>query len=382
MQEATLRSTSVKLSFGLGVALLALAAGCGDGSSNGQGGAGGAATSATGTGGAAAPCPAGSHLEDDGVCRSAITAWAMGPALPQATDHHVSFIVEGDQADYLFVAGGFNGTDVVPAVWRTTIDQGQVGGWEARPSLPTPMSGQGLAVVGDRLVLTGGRRMGFALQPTTNIATISVGGELTDWVVGPPMSQSRFHHSTEVHDGTIYAIGGLVGDGTSNTDNVARLTSLDGSWEDVTPLPEPRSHHCSLVHDGRLYVIGGLTGNPAGSHTSHRDVLSAEIGDGGELGAWAEMGELPETLATHSCFVEMGYLYVVGGVRGGISFSDEVLRTALDAEGRTGAWEAQPSLPSRRAHTHQTPRHEGFIYSAGGRVDGQSIADVFVGELQ
>lgn len=336
----------------------------------------------TGTGGVGgAECPAGSHLEA-GECRSAIAGWATAPELPEATDHHVSFIVEGDEADHLLVVGGFDGTGVVNDVRRAAIDHGEVGSWETMAPLPEVMSGQGLAIIGDRLVLTGGRRSNFAIQPTTNIGTVSATGELTGWTIGPPMALSRFHHTTEVHDGTIYVIGGLVGGGTNNTDNVARFASLDGAWLDVTPLPEPRSHHCSVVHGGPLFVAGGLTGNPAGSHTSHRDVLCANIESGGELGPWTVSSELPATLATHSCFVHRGHLYVVGGVRDGATFSDQVLRATIDAEGQLGPWTSQPSLPRSRAHTHQTPQLDGFIYSAGGRDDGQSIADVFVGEFR
>lgn len=371
--EMGLALVATTLSFGLG---------CGEASSDGQGGVGGTSTTSAGGGGEGGKaCPAGSHLED-GACRSAIVGWGTGPALPQATDHHVSFIVEGTDADHLFVAGGFDGNSPVSTVFRATVDRGVVGAWQAVDPLPDVMSGHGMAIVGDRLVLTGGRRLNFFLQPATNIATISPTGELVNWTDGPPMALSRFHHSMEVHDGVVYAIGGLVGDGTDNTDNVARLTSLDGSWEDVTPLPERRSHHCSLVHEGRLYVIGGLTGNPAGSHTSHRDILRTDIDEGGALGPWSTVSELPETLATHSCFVDLGYLYVVGGVRDDVNFTDQVLRAPLGADGQLGAWESQPSLPGPRAHTHQTPKLHGYVYSAGGRVNGQSIADVFVGQLQ
>jgi N-acetylneuraminic acid mutarotase len=180
--------------------------------------------------------------------------------------------------------------------------------------------------------------------------------------------------------------GGLTGAGVDNTPLVERAeVALDGTlsaWVTVTALPDKRSHNAIVAYDDALWVSGGLSGDPAGVHTSYKDVLRAEILADGSLGAWNTVGELPLTLATHSSFAHGGALYVVGGVEDGDTNTAAVRRALIEENGMLASWEDLPPLPKPRAHAHQTPVFGGFVYSAGGAFEHASIPDVFIGRFE
>ena len=74
------------------------------------------------------------------------------------------------------------------------------------------------------------------------------------------------------------------------------------------------------------------------------------------------------------------------GEGAGAHFVDTVRGAPLDAAGVPGAFETfDRPLPLARSHVHQTPVHDGFVYSVGGRVaDGNGLRStnrVLVGEL-
>jgi hypothetical protein len=374
--------------------------GCGDGPAasdpSGGGAAGGAGPASGGSAGAGGAsgekCPAGSHAGPSGGCEATLTGWTEAPPLAQARDHQLSFVASSGSQDMLFAAGGVeDNADLLEDIEVAAIQpDGSLAPWAAGGKLPGVMAGAGVAVVGATVVVTGGFRLTGAGSPTlssaTDVGRVMPDGTIGSWTVGPKLDATRFHHAMVANGPTLYVLGGLTGDNTDNIADIERADVLEdgtvGAWVEVPPLPGKRSHHSAAIHDDAIYVTGGLEGDPAGSYATLANVLRAPIQQDGTLGEWAEVGQLPMSLTTHASFVHAAALYVVGGIEDDFENTAAVRRASLGADGTLGAWEELPSLPTARAHAHQTPLHNGFVYAVAGAVNHASIANVFVGRFE
>jgi hypothetical protein len=360
----------------------------GSGGSAGAPGSGGGSTGGGGGGGAAPTCDGGTHLGESGACEATLTAWNAAPSLLEARDHHVTFVAESNAGPYLYVAGGVR--DMMYAVYgteRAAIQgDGTLGAWEDVGDGDIMIGGM-VATVGDTVVLSAGMRTtSLVLSTETTIGTIDATGMLTDLHAGPELAAGRFHHGSVAIGNNVYVVGGLTGDGTDSTPLVERATvDADGNVSDfteTTPLPERRSHFGIATTGDAIYVSGGLIGDPAGAATPLTEVLRATIDADGNVVEWTKVGDLPTALETHSSFVEAGMLYVVGGVENNWLDTAAVKRAPILDDGSLGDWEDTTPLPAARAHAHQTPLRDGFVYSAGGALDHDSTDAVFVGVFE
>ncbi|MEJ7731995.1 MAG: hypothetical protein WKG00_22645 [Polyangiaceae bacterium] len=391
--------------FGCVVLMLAAvpASGCGDDDSSadpaGAGASGSASTSGT-TGGAGgsggeggeAGCPPGSHPAAD-ACEATLTGWTDGPPLANKRDHHLTFVAVAESGPFLYAAGGVvdNG-DLLDGIESAAIQpDGSLGPWSATSTLPQVAAGAGVAVVGSSIIVSGGYRLTSGGNPTlssaTDVGVLAADGTIGGWTVGPKLAETRFHHSMVADAANLYVIGGLTGDNTDNTPRVEHAVvgegSVVGAWSDVTPLPAKRSHHSAVIHDGAIFVTGGLEGDPnSATYTTFTEVLRAPILVDGALGNWAVVGQLPMALTTHASLVHAGSLYVLGGIEGDSHNVATVRRAPIGADGMLGAWEELAPLPTARAHAHQTPLYQGFVYAAGGALDHASMPDVYIGRFE
>ncbi len=376
--------------FGLGFASLAFL-GCEE-SAAGGGGSGSTGTETGGSGGSggAVPCEPGTHETPDG-CAADLIEWTDGPPIPERRDHHTTCVMNNADGAFLVVTGG--GQDNA-ALFDTTVfapiaADGTVGSWSVGPTLPQPAAGGAVAVVGDAVLFSGGYRQGAVsplLSDQTNVMRLLPDGTFSEWIDGPEMSTTRFHHASIAVGESAYVTGGMTGSNNTNTPSVQRsVRGVDGSFgsfEELTPLPDMRSHHSIVAHDGALYISGGLRGNPSGSHESLSDVLRAPIEADGTIGTWELVGDLDVELSTHSSFVFAGQLYVAGGIEGGSENVQRVRRAPFENDGSIGAWEEVAELPTRRAHAHQTPVWNGFVYAVGGALNHDSIDNVWIGRFE
>ena len=388
------RALSDRLGLWIAVGLLLVACGEDAPAADPTSASSGAGTTGTGgdggAGGGGPTCPPGSHAAPDGGCEATLAEWSTGPSLAQRRDHHLTFVASSEAGPFIYAAGGVvdNG-ELLDSIELAPIQpDGTLGPWSSASTLPEVIAGAAVAVVGTTVVMTGGYRMAAVsatLSKKTDVAVLGADGTLQTWAAGPEMSLSRFHHAMVAHGDSLYVIGGLTGNNTDNTPKVERamITGSDvAAWTEVTPLPGRRSHHSAATDETAIFVTGGLEGNPAGEYTSFGDVLRAQFLEEGGLGDWVKVGDLPTTLGTHSSFVHAGMLYVVGGIEGDSHNTAAVRRSPIGEDGTLGAWEELPALPTARAHAHQSPLYQGFVYAVAGAYNHDSMADVFIGRFE
>ena len=205
------------------------------------------------------------------------------------------------------------------------------------------------------------------------------------------MNVPRFHGAAVLHDGWIYATGGIDADGTSSA-LVERLAFSEsgpqGAWIlEEQAMPEQRSHHGLAVSDeGRLYVTGGLTRimNDFGNDTPYDTVLASDLQPDGSIGEWSVVGTLPFPLAVHASFVHAGQLYVATGLDMSTEqFVGSIMRATLNEDGTLGSWETLSSaLPITRGHCHQTPLVNGWLYSVAGTNNLGSQTNAFAAQFE
>lgn len=354
--------------------------------SGGKGGSGTTSTTATGGSDAGLPCPAGSHMGTSGDCEAELTGWTDGPKMKRARDHHVTFVAETPAGPFIYVAAGVGAVSAPLQIERATINpDGTLSAFEDIEKLPVGLIGPGLAQVDRSFVLGGGLTVSSNSTASTYVGKIGDDGHVTI-TQGPDMASSRYHVSFAYAKGFVFALGGLYQkvNGTAVTQEVLDVierASFDGTtlgaWETLAPLPAKLTHHATIVRDGALYVIGG------GDMTALPDIRRATVGDDGSLGAWETIGKLPAGRASPAATVFLDQLYVISGMTsltGGEV--DTVLAGAFDGTGALGTFSELAKLPKARAHSHQAPFYNGYLYSAGGSINHAPQNDVYIGKLQ
>jgi hypothetical protein len=348
-------------------------------------------SASTGAGGAGG-CAADEHAGSDGNCDTTI-AWAKGPSIDLARDHHLTFIADpGPTASrFLYVAGGFSQASnaLLDSVVRCPLaDDGSLGAWEDAGKLMTATSGNGVVVTHGEVIIAGGFQ-----SSSSWTAPIAADGSLGAWALGPKLGGVRFHTTAVTSGDWVYVIGGLNGNVT--TDEVARTTiGADGSlsdWQVIAHLPYSLSHHVSFLDGTTLYVVGGQTGNTNdNSGKPHTETLIATIQSDGSLSDWSMGPPLPQAYETSASMVHDGFAYVVGGIldktsneAGGVA-TKNVVRARITGPGELDGWavDAGSALPIARSHVHQTPVFGDHVYSVAGMMGIGDTTEVDVGTFQ
>lgn len=344
----------------------------GDGGSGGQGGS--------------LMCPVGSHDDGAGTCAATLGSFVETSPIANARDHHVTWAAN----QHVYVAGGaLNMQSPVTSIERALInDDDTLGPWETVPG-SVPAIGPIVASTNRRVLIAGGTRAG-GVSTSTATATIASDGTLGVFETGPNMVVPRFHAAAVLHDGWVYASGGIDATGTSSA-TIERIAFDDdgphGAWQlETAEMPEQRSHHGLALHDGALYVTGGLTriDNQFNQDIPYDTVLRSVIADDGTIGEFAVVGVLPMPLAVHASFVHAGHLYVAHGLDMSASaFVNTLLRAPIAEDGTIGAWEQLAStLPITRGHCHQLPLVDGLLLSIGGTNDAGSQTNTFTARFE
>lgn len=319
--------------------------------------------------------------------------WADSEVYPVPVDHHTTLIY----GDTLYVLGGVeadfsNPVAVYDAVRSAAINptDGTLGPWESAGTLPLALAFHAQATDGARVYVTGGLSMD-AQGPFASGVTLvgEIGADKTiTWTqaTDASLTASALHASTQILDGELILTGGTSANAPGSAVLISTLDNngLPGAWREGPPLPDPRSHHASVVHEGRIYLLGGFNEN----NRPLESVLVSVHDAAGALTGWEVAGELPSSPWTHGAFVHEGYVWIVGGGQGGPGQEEyiaTVRRAPFLTDGQLGPFDTvKDPLPIPRSHVHQTPTHNGRIYSVGGRLSDvlDSMDRVFIGTME
>lgn len=332
----------------------------------------------------------------------AIDSWKSGDDLPVPVQHAMSVTWQ----DTPVVLGGWrtegaNTRVATDKVWRVVNSR-----WAALPPLLQPRAAASAAVVGDRIIVTGGVDSNDALLNTTEIF------DGTSWKLGAPIPTPR-QMSAAASDGKlVYVLGGR--NGTSDLATVETYDPETDTWTSLAELPGRRSDLGAAYADGRLvvaggtsagqvlksvvaldlitqswnglpdmatarhgmavagvgrtvYAIGGSTGAGDGPITSSAEALKLGARKPQPAPEWRNLPDAPTARLMMASTVLGDEVWVAGGMRHG-----ENLVTVQSYNTRTGAWQERPPLPIPLHHATGAT-YRGEVVIIGGASD--NLAD-------
>ena len=328
----------------------------------------------------------------------AIDSWKSGDDLPVPIQHAMSVTWEGTPV----VLGGWradgaNTQIATDKVWRVVNSH-----WVELPPLLQPRAAGAAAVVGDRLVVTGGVGANGRLLNTTEVF------DGNTWKLGAEMPTPRQMLGAASDDEVVYAVGGT--DGTADLSTVEAYDPAADSWISLPGLPQPSSDLGVAIADARLVAVGGLSagrvlqtvsvmdlatktwaGLPGMSTARHGMAVAAveksvyAIGGATEAdntqvtstagvlklaprklqpaSAWRSLQDAPTPRLMMAWTVLDDKIWIAGGMSHG-----DTLPIVQSYDPQTGAWQAQPPLPVPLHHATATT-YRGEMVVIGGASD-------------
>jgi serine/threonine protein kinase/N-acetylneuraminic acid mutarotase len=288
----------------------------------------------------------------------AIDSWKGGEDLPVPVQHAMSATWQ----DTPIVLGGWriegaNTKVATDRVWRIVNSR-----WTELPPLLQPRAAGAAAVVGDRVIVTGGVDAAGKLLSTTEIF------DGTAWKLGAPIPTARQMLGAASDGKLVYTVGG-----TNGTADLAAVEAYDPAADTWTALPEVpgrRSDFGVAITDGRLVVVGGV---------SQGEVLNSVVAFDLATKSWNGLPDLGT--ARHGLAVAgVGKnVYAVGGSTSAgddqVTSSAEALKLAPRKPQPAPQWRVLPDAPTARLMTAWTVLGDE-IWVAGGMRHGETLQTV------
>jgi N-acetylneuraminic acid mutarotase len=220
----------------------------------------------------------------------------------------------------VYVLGGFDGSNKLNDVQYAKINaDGTVGAWNSTTSFRTERGGHTSVVYNGYLYVIGGGTDFPNFFNDVQYAKINANGTIGSWNTTTQFTTARFGHTSVVHNGYVYVIGGHDGSNYLNDVQYAKINANGtvGTWNSTTPFTTGRAGHTSVVHNGYVYVIGGVDVS-----NYLNDVQYAKINADGTVGPWNSTTSFVTERSSHTSVVHNGYVYVLGGEAVSSYFND------------------------------------------------------------
>jgi len=170
-------------------------------------------------------------------------SWVQLPRLGHARAAAAAAVV----GDKLVVTGGQNDKKLVP---QTEVFDGQ--SWQQAADLPTPREHLAAVTDGRYFYAVGGR----FLSSDKNSATFErFDPQSGKWTTLPPMPSRHGSFGAAFIDGRIVAVGGE--EPTRVIAAADMFDIADGQWTTLTPMPTPRHAEVVAAVGSTVYCIGG-----------------------------------------------------------------------------------------------------------------------------
>jgi len=263
---------------------------------------------------------------------------------------------------FLYVIGGTDGStqyDLNDVLYAGINGDGSLQNWQTTTSFPEGRSNHTSIVHNGRLYLIGG------WDPVVRYSNINGDGTIGTWDSTLALPEGRLAHSTVVYKNYVYILGGYTDAVQTGLDDVIFAEiNPDGTlsdWQSTTSFQNKRFDHCSIVYNDKIYIIGGENRT-----VIFDDVLYASLNPDGTVGQWQTTTSLPGAQTAHSCFIFDNKLFVTGGN------SNDIIYAEINQDGTIGQWETSLSSFQNARGNHTNVIYESFLYIVGGN-SGQNL---------
>ena len=170
--------------------------------------------------------------------------------------------------------------------------------WRGNAPMKEERFNMGATVHEGLIVVAGGQK------ECDDLASVEVYNfPLDKWKTISSMNKRRSGHSLVSCQGSLYALGGILGSDSS----VERLRDLRGTWEESPPMLKPRSFFAAVNCENVIYAIGGNCGLPKETKTKSVEKFIPETN------RWEYASEMHTERSGHAACVMQDKVYVAGG---------------------------------------------------------------------
>jgi hypothetical protein len=224
-----------------------------------------------------------------------LTDWQEVP-LPDVVGPYTPGVTVAD--GYLYVIGGWDGTrNTEGVIFAQICPDGGLGEWQTAPDLPIGLSKHALTAAGGFLYVVGGNtgeasasRYSQGYQDTVYYSAIQEDHSPGPWRTGRPLPNTFIDHKVAVLGDRLLVIGGrnvneyyynLLGeyyDYTLFESVLSAVIQPDGSlapWTILNDLPGPRIRHAVAAADNAVFLVGGSSGQDIDQITCISGMCSA-----------------------------------------------------------------------------------------------------------
>jgi hypothetical protein len=276
----------------------------------------------------------------------------------------------------VFVAGGFDGTDLL---FSTETYDPFTNVWDPSDSLGGVRETHTATLLRNGRVLIAGGDDGYNYLDSVELYDPGTG-----MIAAPPMHDKRENHTaTLLSDGKVLVVGGFgyIGEDEIILDTAEVYDPADDSWTAVAPMGTARVFHtASLLTDGTVLVVGGR------NEEYQNGIPSAQIFDPAD-GSWGEVLPLSGgdgRLGHTATVLPDGKVLVAGGFGRWCTdpedlyceeISTGVLNTAKIFDPTAGTFSpTDPMTDVRQNHT-ATLLPNGQVLVTGGTSDGSDALE-------
>jgi serine/threonine-protein kinase PknK len=288
----------------------------------------------------------------------AIDNWKGGDDLPVPVQRAMAVTWQGNPV----VLGGWraegtNNQVATDRVWRVVNSR-----WVELPPLLQPRAAAAAAVVGNRIIVTGGVGANGRLLTTTEIF------DGTAWTLGAEMPTPRQRLGAASDGELVYAVGGT--DGASDLATIEAYDPVANSWTRLPDLSEARSDGGVTFADGRLVAVGGESGGQVLKSVAALDLATR---------TWSALPDM-DTARHGMAVAAVGKtVYAIGGATGvgdsQVTSSAESLKLAARKPQPASQWRILPDAPTERLMMAWTVLNDQ-IWVAGGMAHGETLDTV------
>ncbi len=242
---------------------------------------------------------------------------------------------------------------------------GGVGAWYLLTDMTTPRFGLTAQALNGKIYAIGGKD-GSGVLATVEVFDPAASGGAGAWTTLTDLNTARFGLTSQVANGTIYAIGG------QDSGYLATVEAFDpaaaagfGAWTAKADMTTPRPELTAQTVNGIVYAIGG--GLCPG-------LVATEAFNPAGAGSWSPKTDMTTARKALASAAVSGIVYALGGIDS--CDTGNVLHTleAFDPTGNSGAgaWSSKADMPTARQSLSSTQLN-GIVYAIGGNNNNGSV---------
>ena len=315
--------------------------------------------------------------------------WQSGNTMPRMTFLSGSAIVSVAGGNYIYTLGGYGSGCTGPNSSCNDVNfakinaDGSLSAWATTASMVNYRLGMSSEGKDGYLYATGGcSDFGAAVAGVTSTGCVSNNNSVEfskpnsdgtiplvgvgSWTATTTMPASLYGHSTVIHNGKLYVIGGVLDD-TGNVSSAIYFATINagngsiGAWSTSTlGLPSSMYFGGAAVISGKLYIYGGVIAEIASSR-----VIYSDFDGTGNITGWVATTNLPYANYAFSLAISNNYIYINGGSTGNNRVTGKVISATVNGDASINSWNTVTTLTSSRMF-HASGVANGYFYVWGG----------------